>query len=614
MKKLIDLHQIRVITVSFIFLIAILLVASCTRDDSKNGWDINFDTPPPQNTFSQKMTPARPVEKKIVRQQTVRSKTSPDIKAPYLIQTQWHQHYPFNKALPMIDGNHVVAGCVNIALAQILYYHQYPLRGRGIVHHTWQGQSFTAVLDRRLYWDKMPLTITPDTPNYSIDELAAVIRDISMINQTQFGQGPHEQSGAAFDMSRFITHFGFSDEIQQTHSEDPEFFDIIDQEIDARRPVLISIQGHPIDHMAIVDGKMHRNGKTLYHINMGWGGQHNRFYDLSQSIVLESLADQQSIGQTYRFSNHITLYYPIKPCKKNTCMPNNLEKNDRISGNRIQGQFDSKTDQDRYENLVLKGTTVIQGDRGYGNQAFYIHIYDRFHQLLSSYAPESKATQVDFEPGIYHISVSLCQNKAQAMHCYELTPDHAQYHVQINTEVMTEDEQMELFADIGPPVIQRELTDIILPRDFKRHVIRIDAFHPMGLPVSLSVESDDNNTGIHTRMEDHFLVITNKSKQHTSPVQIIVTAETNGMKTQDDFNLMFSGKRVWFGKTIDIPGEFTHQDSQNIHRLILENRCRLTGYNGFMNQAFYFKILDKAGQVIVPPTDQPIEQYFDWLG
>ena len=599
---------------TFVFLICLcglFCIVACTGDDTQNGWDVNWNqpqtTPSPPSIIKKKPTfPS--VEKKIVRQKKIIPQT---INTSFLIQTQWHQHYPFNKALPMINGDRVVAGCVNIALAQLLYYHQHPLHGHGIVHHQWENQTFTAVLDRRFYWDKMPLTITPNTPDYSIDEMAALIRDISMINQTQFGIGPYEQSGAAFDMTRFVTHFGFSDDIHQTLSDDPQFFEIINQELDARRPVLISIQGKPIDHMAIVDGKTQRNGTTLYHINMGWGGQHNRFYDLRQPIVLESIAAQQSIGQTYRFSNHFIVYAPIKPCKKDSCMPNNLEKNDVISGNKINGLFDTKTDQDKYENIVLNGVTIIQGDRGYSNQAFYIHIYDRFHQLMASFAPESKATQYEFEPGIYHISASLCQNKSQAIHCYELTPDHAQYHIQINTGVMSDDEQMEIFSNIDPPVFQRELTDIILPRNFTKHIIRIDAFHPMGLPVTLSVESDAYRTGIHTRMDDHFLVITNRKEQNNSSAKIIVTAETNGMKTQAAFNLMFSGKRVWFGKIIDIPGKFTHQDSRNTHRIILENNCRLTGFNGFMNQAFYFAVYDKAGRVIVPPTDQPIDQYFD---
>jgi hypothetical protein len=594
-------------TIIFLF---ILIFLACTQDDSSNAWEFNWE-PMTKNAIPEKKSLNSLPENKKQYNPPVRSQPSYVFDAPYLIQTQWHQHYPFNKALPMINGRRVVVGCVNIALAQIMYYYQHPLHGHGVVHHQWQNQSLTAVLDRRLYWDKMPSIITPDTPNYAIDELAALIRDISVINRTQFGIGPHEQSGAAFDMNRFISHFGFSSDIQQITSEKRNFSAIIDREIDAKRPVLISLQGQPIDHMAIIDGKMKRNGKTLYHINMGWGGQHDRFYDLRRPIVLESLSDQRSIGQTYRFTGYLTIYYPIKPCAQKTCSLNNLEAHDHIRGYHIQGRFDSTTDQDRYENIMLKGHTVIQGDRGYANQAFYIQIYDRFHQLIGSSSPRSKAIQYDFDPGIYHFVVTLCKNQQESMHCYELTPGYTQYDVRINTSMPTSSEKQAIANDTGPPIIVNDLTDIILPRNFNTHIIRINAFHPMGLPVEIAVTSDSNNHGVKAVMNDHFLIIKNRHKAHVSDTKLYVTATSNNIRTRVDFNIMFSGQRVWFGHHIDIPGKFTSQDDQNTHRIILEKGCRLSGYNGFMNQAFYMKILDKQGKTMVDATDQEMEYYFD---
>jgi len=595
-----------------LIILSMIIFLACTQDDSSNTWDINWKTmsrgniPEKQDSFDSLSeindSPEPPV---------IQRHHSNFIKAPHLIQTKWHQHYPFNKALPMINGRRVVVGCVNIALAQLMYYYQHPLHGHGVVHHSWQGQSLTAVLDRRLYWDKMPLSITPDTPNYAIDELAALIRDISVINQTQFGIGPNDQSGAAFDMNRFISHFGFSSAMKQITSDQRNFFSIIDHELDAKRPILISLQGQPIDHMAIVDGKMDQNGVTLYHINMGWGGQHDSFYDLSRPIVLESLSNQKSIGQSYHFTGYLTLYYPIQPCNQETCSLNNLETHDQIRGHHIQGRFDSATDQDRYDNILLKGHTVIQGDRGYANQAFYIQIYDQFYQLLGSSSPRSKLIQYDFDPGTYHFIVTLCQNQQQSMHCYELTPGYSKYDVRINTSMLTSSEKKDIANDTGPPIIVNELTDIILPRNFNNHIIRINAFHPMGLPVEISVQPDSFNHGIKAAMNDHFLIISNQHKGHVLDTTLYVTATSNEISTRVDFNVMFSGKRIWFGKNIDIPGKFNGQDDQNTHRIILDKGCRISGYNGFMNQAFYMKILDKNGNTIVNATDQEMAYEFD---
>ena len=65
-----------------------------------------------------------------VRTQTkVASSDSPtparQVIAP-LIATKWTQYNPFNQKCFTADGDQAVAGCVAIALAQIMYYHKWP--------------------------------------------------------------------------------------------------------------------------------------------------------------------------------------------------------------------------------------------------------------------------------------------------------------------------------------------------------------------------------------------------------------------------------------------------------------------------------------------------------
>lgn len=589
-------------------LCGLIFFSACTSEDAQDGWEIKSHPMESQKTIVKKETTKPSVVKE---DQTTRSKSS-ELKNAYLILTKWHQNYPFNKALPIFEGNRVLAGCVNIAVAQLLYYHRYPLQGHGIIHHQWKDQSFTSVLNRQIHWEKMPLVFTPETPDYAIDEMAALIRDISMMNQTQFGIGANKESSkASLDVTGFINHFGFSDEMQQIRSENPHFFDIIDQELNEFRPVLLSIEGEPIGHMAIIDGKMDREGIILYHVNMGWGGHHNRFYDLRSPIVLESKDDQHGLWDPYIFTNNLIIYAPIKPCPKESCLTIKPEHNDKIRKNKIRGSFDTNIDQDRYENIFLKGATSIEGERGFGNKAFYIFVYNRFYQLETSFVSNSKTIHYTFKPDIYHVCASLCQNMSEDKHCFEWSPYSAHYHIQINTGVMSKKERKEIRADTGPPVFQNQLKNIILPRGFKEHIVRMNVFHPMGLPVTLSVDSDTDLTGIQTCLDDHFLILTNKLKTNKKFAQIIVTAETKGFKEQETFNLIFSGKRILSEKRVDIPGKFKNQNAMNKHRVILENECRITGYNGYKTQAFYFSIYDKFGQVVVPPVDKPINQYFD---
>ena len=41
-----------------------------------------------------------------------------------LLTTAWHQDAPFNNHTPIINGEHAPAGCVPIAIAQVVNYHQ----------------------------------------------------------------------------------------------------------------------------------------------------------------------------------------------------------------------------------------------------------------------------------------------------------------------------------------------------------------------------------------------------------------------------------------------------------------------------------------------------------
>jgi len=56
-----------------------------------------------------------------------------------LLSTAWHQSYPYNMYCPMGDGGQCVVGCVATAMAQIMWYHQWPPAGQGSHSYYWPG-------------------------------------------------------------------------------------------------------------------------------------------------------------------------------------------------------------------------------------------------------------------------------------------------------------------------------------------------------------------------------------------------------------------------------------------------------------------------------------------
>ncbi|MFH2093239.1 MAG: C10 family peptidase [Pseudomonadota bacterium] len=223
-----------------------------------------------------------------------------------LLTTTWNQGYPYNKFLPQIDGQAVVAGCVNIAAAQVMKYHQYPDQGRGSTSYLWNGQTLSTILYHPYYWQNIPDAPGMATADYLQDETAILIRDLSIVNQTSFGL---DNSSAYFHTDAFTRFFGYSNTISQMANDNVDtFFTTLKSQIDAQLPVLLSLPGH----MVVVDGYSADATGRNFHLNMGWGGVDNNFYYLDVYNVTEIAK--------WAFAPDLDMIYNIKPCTGPDCV------------------------------------------------------------------------------------------------------------------------------------------------------------------------------------------------------------------------------------------------------------------------------------------------------
>lgn len=70
----------------------------------------------------------------------------------YLLTTTWNQGYPYNKYLPEISGENVLAGCVNVAMSQVMKYHRHPTSGQGVYSYEWNAQQLKTIVHRPYNW------------------------------------------------------------------------------------------------------------------------------------------------------------------------------------------------------------------------------------------------------------------------------------------------------------------------------------------------------------------------------------------------------------------------------------------------------------------------------
>ncbi len=196
-----------------------------------------------------------------------------------MLTTSWGQRWPYNRMAPEYEeGQYCAAGCLAVAMAQLLKYWAptsetkaipgYQTEELGLVLEELPPRTFNYALMRDVYgmfdWDD------------SAREVAALIRYCGQAAQMDYDIN----SGAETSGSYLADYFGFqqsyTDKVYYTHMIDWE--GLLYEELEAGRPMLYS--GKKINgsgHVFVVDG--YQDG--YFHINWGWDGSSNGFFDIS---------------------------------------------------------------------------------------------------------------------------------------------------------------------------------------------------------------------------------------------------------------------------------------------------------------------------------------------
>jgi len=219
-----------------------------------------------------------------------------------LLTTSWHQGTPYNNLCPIGDGGRCVVGCVATASAQIMWYWQWPDAGQDSHTYYWYG-------DNSCEGSSPGSWLSADF--YDAYEYTATSTNLAEINY---------EVGVAFEMDygvcgsgiyvsdipdvidAFVENFRYQDMIvkvnRPTYSAGA-WFAIIQNEIDAGRPLQYFIPGHSI----VCDGWRVIGEYNQYHMNYGWGGSHNSWYtvdnlyesDISDEFLLRGIEPDRGV-------------------------------------------------------------------------------------------------------------------------------------------------------------------------------------------------------------------------------------------------------------------------------------------------------------------------------
>lgn len=208
--------------------------------------------------------------------------------APLLGNIEWDQTSPYNNMCPRYDSVHVAAtGCVATAMAQVMAYYKYPKQLKADIPgyvNRWNGIPMeipTITREEGIYdWDNMlpKYNKEANATQQQKDAVAKLMYHCGAAVQMNYGP----ESAAAVSATKLAKYFGYDADLMMDLSRSSftldKWMQIIDTELAAGRPVLYGGQASDGGHQFICDGK---DGEGLYHINWGWSGSQNGYFDLS---------------------------------------------------------------------------------------------------------------------------------------------------------------------------------------------------------------------------------------------------------------------------------------------------------------------------------------------
>lgn len=225
---------------------------------------------------------------------------------PAFITTKWSQEKPYYNLCPQSGLKRCLTGCVATAMAQVMNYYEYPAQGKGeatyyVKKKSGSTDTKTATISGVYDWDNMADDYSESYTTVQATAVATLMRDCGYsVGMTYATDG----SGAVdiYVPGAFATNFEYDslaiNYLQHDYCDEDVWRNTIYNELSEKRPIIfagVSTDGG--GHEFVLDG-MDADG--LVHINWGWAGDYDGFFDLD---VMEASRDYiQDQSMVYGFN------------------------------------------------------------------------------------------------------------------------------------------------------------------------------------------------------------------------------------------------------------------------------------------------------------------------
>lgn len=490
----------------------------------------------------------------------------------YLLDTNWNQSPYYNKYIPVTgdDGRKAIVGCVQVTLAQIMKHNNtISTKGNGTIIHnapvleTNDTKVIKAVFNRTYNWQNMPNLLTSQTPTYQVDEVAYLLKDLVALNNASISTG---LTLAVLKLDNIVQRFNYSTTIKTINDADSDIsreliLSTIEEQVGLGYPMRIAMNGiNGSGHSFNADGYKIENGIKMVHLNLGWAGSKNGWYNLESTAPLFGNAD----GQYDLSREEIRLTYNIKPCgldgADDCYSTNTIEDTDTFFGNTFTGTLhgEESIDKDIFE-LYLKGPTSLE----YQNGIFAELFDDNMNYLDGGY---NDNIEIDLNSSKYFMRFSTKSYTGSAF-----SNNYKDYSYDITTTQLTNTEKTTYLDTFAKSVIiDMNISDMIITKDIKKVLIYA---YDENDEDNITFSASSSNSDISVSFENNILVIDPQSLDQSADITVTVSS-TDGTSDSKVFKLLVT-ENTMTGSDYSFTGNFASKEEEDIYEIPLKGICEI---------------------------------------
>jgi len=212
------------------------------------------------------------------------------------LETKWHQNSPFSDFCPMdlVNSKRSIAGCPAVAIGQILNYHETihntHLNDTDDYYHSFAGNNymidddfetydFPSFPQLNSYLDTLSLNYENQVP-ITDDEKAALVFACGVAAKQVYSSSV---SGTYGVNQAYQAYLRFAFDECQLLKDEADLYERVQDNIKNALPVHLAVVNEEwtSGHNLVIDGY---RDDGYYHLNFGWGGPYDGWYNLPEGI------------------------------------------------------------------------------------------------------------------------------------------------------------------------------------------------------------------------------------------------------------------------------------------------------------------------------------------